>query len=325
MKWSYAAAVALSLGKGVRSQFLVEPETPADPNTIKDCTWPCTRFPLVLGNSYCIEQNWGQAPVLVTTTTTTSAKPSSTLTTLTSTTTSRSSTITTPPPTTTTTVPGNGVSTPSPIQTGMVGNCNKFHWVEKEQSCATIAAQYSISASQFLQWNPAVKSDCTGLWASTWACVGTLGTPTATTTAGNGITTPSPIQPGMVTTCNKFYRVNAGDTCDAVAFWGGAPGTQWVKQWNPAVGSDCRGLQANTYACVGVISGNGISTPLPTQTGMVKDCNKFYHVNSGDTCDAVAFWGGAPGTQWVIKWNPAVGAECRTLQAGTYACVGIMQ
>ncbi|KAK3898880.1 hypothetical protein C8A05DRAFT_37524 [Staphylotrichum tortipilum] len=182
----------------------------------------------------------------------------------------------------------------------------------------------SISTAQFVQWNPAAKSDCSGLWASTWACVGIIGNP-VTTTTGNGVATPAPIQPGMVTSCNKFYQVKSGDTCDAVAFWGGAPGTQWVKQWNPAVGADCRGLQAGTWACVGVISGNGISTPLPTQTGMVRDCNKFYHVNSGDTCDAVAFWGGAPGMQSVIKWNPAVGPECRTLQAGTYACVGVVQ
>jgi hypothetical protein len=49
----------------------------------------------------------------------------------------------------------------------MVGNCNKFHYVEKEQSCVTIATLYSISTSQFVQWNPAAKSDCSGLWALT--------------------------------------------------------------------------------------------------------------------------------------------------------------
>jgi hypothetical protein len=49
----------------------------------------------------------------------------------------------------------------------MVGNCNKFHFVDKGQTCATIAALYSISTAQFIQWNPAVNSDCTGLWAST--------------------------------------------------------------------------------------------------------------------------------------------------------------
>lgn len=39
MKWCFAAVGALFLAGGVRSQFLVEPSTKADPNTIKDCTW----------------------------------------------------------------------------------------------------------------------------------------------------------------------------------------------------------------------------------------------------------------------------------------------
>jgi hypothetical protein len=59
------------------------------------------------------------------------------------------------------------VSTPVPTQTGMVGNCNKFHFVRQDQTCEVIAALYSISTAQFIQWNPAAKSDCSGLWAST--------------------------------------------------------------------------------------------------------------------------------------------------------------
>ena len=49
----------------------------------------------------------------------------------------------------------------------MVTNCNKFHLVQENQNCETIAALYSISTAQFIQWNPAVGSSCAGLWAST--------------------------------------------------------------------------------------------------------------------------------------------------------------
>jgi hypothetical protein len=49
----------------------------------------------------------------------------------------------------------------------MVGNCNKFHFVKKDQTCTIIAALYSLSVAQFTQWNPAAKSDCSGLWAET--------------------------------------------------------------------------------------------------------------------------------------------------------------
>ncbi|KAL2167457.1 hypothetical protein VTG60DRAFT_1208 [Thermothelomyces hinnuleus] len=191
----------------------------------------------------------------------------------------------------------------------MVGNCNKSHFVEKDETCDTIAALYSISASQFLQWNPAAKADCSGLWASTYACVGIIGgtTPATTTRTGNGITTPTPVHPGMVSNCNN----------DLVS-------------WNAGIGGkDCRGLQANTFVCIGVIggtptsTGNGIPTPTPTQSGMVKNCNKFVYVNPGDTCASIASKNSISVDNFV-KWNGGVGGkDCRGLQAYTYAWIGV--
>ncbi|KAK4125354.1 carbohydrate-binding module family 50 protein [Parathielavia appendiculata] len=186
--------------------------------------------------------------------------------------------------TTSTSTPSN-TATPSPVQDGMVANRNRFHFVQQGHTCATIATLYSIS------------SDCTGLWASTYACVGVVGVnPTPTTTKpGNGITTPTPAHPGMVSNCNKFVYNNVG-------------GGQWVKLWN-GIEEDCRSIQAHTYVCIGVIggtptptrtrSGNGITTPTPAHPGMVSNCNKFVYVNPGDTCDGIAFWSGVAGGQYV--------------------------
>ncbi|KAK1565963.1 uncharacterized protein LY79DRAFT_529670 [Colletotrichum navitas] len=70
--------------------------------------------------------------------------------------------------------PGNGVATPAPIQDGMTKNCKTFHFVVSGNTCATIAQQYGITAAQFVSWNPAVGSSCTGLWANTYACVAVL-------------------------------------------------------------------------------------------------------------------------------------------------------
>ena len=36
---SFRLATVLALAQGVWAQFTVQPDTPADPNTIKDCTW----------------------------------------------------------------------------------------------------------------------------------------------------------------------------------------------------------------------------------------------------------------------------------------------
>ncbi|KAI8163641.1 LysM domain-containing protein [Colletotrichum sp. SAR 10_70] len=70
---------------------------------------------------------------------------------------------TTPPPANT---------TPQPIQDGMVSNCKKFHFVLGGQNCDSISKQYGITVANFIKWNPAAGASCTGLWASTYACVG---------------------------------------------------------------------------------------------------------------------------------------------------------
>lgn len=44
---------------------------------------------------------------------------------------------------------------------------------------------------------------------------------------------------------------------------------------NPAVKTDCSGLQADEYVGVGVkaATGTGVTTPYPVQTGMVATCD----------------------------------------------------
>lgn len=161
------------------------------------------------------------------------------------------------PPKTTTTKAGNGVTTPAPIQTGMVSNCHKFHFVETGQTCAIVAAKYSISVADFTKWNPAAKSDCSGLWGNTYACVGIIGgtattTQKATTTTKNGVSTPTPTQPGMVSNCKKFALVKKDDTCDKIVAAAKITLDNFVK-WNTGVGGKtCTSMWANTYVCIGV-------------------------------------------------------------------------
>ncbi|SPJ75358.1 uncharacterized protein FTOL_05089 [Fusarium torulosum] len=156
---------------------------------------------------------------------------------------------TTAKPTATATKASNGISTPLPIQTGMVSNCNKFHPVMSTTTCNSIQNYYQISLANFVKWNPAVGSKCTGLWANYNVCVGVIGgTPTK---PSNGVTTPSPIQPGMVSNCKKFHPVASTTTCDSIKKYYKITMEQFVK-WNPAVGSKCTGLWAKYHVCVGV-------------------------------------------------------------------------
>ncbi|KAK3941414.1 hypothetical protein QBC46DRAFT_458301 [Diplogelasinospora grovesii] len=267
--------------------------------------------------------------------------------------------LSTGPPTTstqspaTTTSSGNGISTPTPTQTGMVSNCNKFYDVVSGDGCYNIATANGISLDDFYAWNPAVGTNCTSLWPDYYVCVGITGsasvtatpistTPTtvvtSTTSSGNGISTPTPTQTGMVSNCDDFYDVVSGDGCYNIAAANNITLDDFYA-WNPAVGTNCTSLWPDYYVCVGITassatptttpppsstsSGNGISTPTPTQTGMVDNCNSFYDVVSGDSCYNIAAANNITLDNF-YAWNPAVGSSCGSLWLGYYVCVGIL-
>ncbi|KFY72525.1 hypothetical protein V499_07338 [Pseudogymnoascus sp. VKM F-103] len=260
--------------------------------------------------SYCVE---GPAPSIPTTTSTTSttSKPV--------TTSKPATTSTAVPPTTT--KPSNGVTTPEPVQPGMVDNCNRFYKVKNGDTCTTIASSVGVTIAQLASWNTQIGGTaCTGIWADYNICTGVIGgTPTS---PGNGIATPTPVQPGMVTNCNKFYKVKAGDTCVTIASSASVTVAQ-LATWNTQIGGTaCTGMWADYNICTGVIGSTPNPTPQPIQTGMVTNCKKFHLVKTGESCDTITRLYSITVANF-IKWNPAAGASCTGLWANTYACVGL--
>jgi LysM repeat protein len=158
---------------------------------------------------------------------------------------------------------GDGVTTPSPVQTGMVSDCDLFHEVISNDTCYDLAQTNSITLDEFYAWNPAVGTDCLYLELNVYVCVGVLAssstvTPTTTssstltattTTSTGGIVTPTPTQDGMVSNCNKFYDVQSGDGCWAIANEYDITLDDFYA-WNPAV-DECADLYPNYYVCVG--------------------------------------------------------------------------
>ena len=142
--------------------------------------------------------------------------------------------------TTTATTTGNGVSTPTPIQSGMVSNCNKFHIIGKTTTCQGIADYNKISISDFYKWNAGIKSDCSNLELGAYACAGIIAStsqPTTTakpTTTGNGVSTPTPIQSGMVSNCNKFHIIGKTTTCQGIADYNKISISDFYK-WNAGI------------------------------------------------------------------------------------------
>lgn len=214
----------------------------------------------------------------------------------------------------------------------MVDNCDAFYLVEENDTCETVAAKNGISATEFLAWNPNVGgAACNGLWTDAYVCVSIIGHTPSPTEPDNGIATPTPTQPGMVSNCDLFYKVVTGDTCETIAAKNGISTTQFLT-WNTKIGgAACNGLWADAYVCVSTIGhtpsptnpGNGITTPTPTQAGMVSNCDAFHHVVSGDTCATIASKHGVTVAQ-LAAWNNVGGTGCPGLWADVYLCVSII-
>lgn len=242
---------------------------------------------------------------------------------------------------------------PSPTQDGLIESCTNFYFAVANDNCAKIAKKYgTFTEAEFIAWNPAVGSDCSGIWAKTWYCVGIPGTPTApvSTTLQPSATSsstpkPSPTQDGLIESCTNFYFAVANDNCAGIAKkYGTFTEAQFIA-WNPAVGSDCSGIWAKTWYCVGIpgtptkapvtstaaptstkptSTGNGIATPLPTQPGMVSNCDDFYFVSENENCQTIVDKKGITMAQF-LTWNPDVGGTgCPGMWAKAYVCVSII-
>ncbi|KAI2819742.1 hypothetical protein CBS147343_2997 [Aspergillus niger] len=153
----------------------------------------------------------------------------------------------------------------------------------------------NFTFSQFYSWNPAVKSDCSGLQPDFYVCIGVAGSTTvASQTTFPATTTPSaatstgsylPEQTGIASSCmplppptvssisagieneykpgNKYYYVQHGDTCSDIATNHDISLNDFYS-WNPAVGTTCSDLEADYWVCVGVSGGATATTTTST-------------------------------------------------------------
>ncbi|KAF9882733.1 hypothetical protein FE257_005337 [Aspergillus nanangensis] len=222
-------------------------------------------------------------------------------------------TTSTPPDPTT---PPNGIETPLPIQPGMIDICDAFHLVQAGDTCDTITAKYKISTTQFIAWNPAVGSTCSGMWTNTYACVSIIGhnpssTTTTTTTTAPPTTTsassPCPTQSGLISICETFYKAQQSDTYEIIAqqkfpYIYSLP---LFKRWNPAVGENCDNLRPGYYYCIAT----QLHHPIP---GIIDTCKGYYQISAGDSCWSIQQKYGITAAQF-NEWNPLVGTSCASL------------
>lgn len=130
---------------------------------------------------------------------------------------------------------------PSPTQSGIASNCNKFQIAKAGDYCYQFASDNGITTNQLYAWNTVLGTNganCSTLFqAGEYYCVGV------------------PTQAGIASNCNKYAVANAGDYCYKFASDYGIT-TDQLYSWNTVLGTDgsnCSTLfQAGYSYCVGV-------------------------------------------------------------------------
>ncbi|KAI8959037.1 hypothetical protein F5Y11DRAFT_359517 [Daldinia sp. FL1419] len=325
-----------------------------NPDVTDDCGtnfWP--------GYSYCVGID-PNMPI-----TTSSSSTISTTTSSSSSVTSNSTITTSVPPNTepyTTNWPiTNWTITPTTIETnfppqrtqlGQPPACNNWYYVNPTDTCDGIVSTNSwLTLENLHAWNPALDSDCSGLYAGWWLCIGIPTTSTAefgwTTTdappdiptfTGNYTFTPlpevnstfvaSPTQTGIVSGCLSYYQAQSGDTCRNIVDGNYLTQDEFLAM-NPALNGNCDGLWEGYYYCV--VGPSGITAMPPTATsppatipsGQTSDCSHWYQ-RDGESCADIVTMFGIFSLSDFITWNPSVGGEsCQGIVDGAWYCVGI--
>lgn len=202
-----------------------------------------------------------------------------------------------------------------------------------------------------LSWNPTLNSDCSGLFAGWWVCIGTPPTSTEqfawTTTGATAVIptftgnytfttfpevdssfTASPTQTGIVSGCLSYYQAQTGDTCRNIVDGHFLTEADFMAM-NPALNGNCDGLWVDYWYCV--VGPQGItampitatSPPASTPSGQTGQCQHWYQ-SEGQSCSDIVAMFGAFSLADFISWNPSVGGEsCGGIVDGAWYCVGV--
>ncbi|CZT24377.1 uncharacterized protein RCC_10102 [Ramularia collo-cygni] len=231
------------------------------------------------------------------------------------------------------------------FDTSTPANCTVWATTQPGDTCNGIEWYFNITQTEFASWNPSLKNDCSGLSLNNYSYCAqikqppssddyTYTLPNPTSTATDSEDAYSPVQTGISSNCDSYFYVAKNETCQGIVdYYDGLFSLEDFYSWNPAVQKDCSQLFAGYFVCVGLTSSptqlpatNTASPtatgPSPEQTGLTSDCDDFYLVQSGDTCQAISDKNGIK-LQDFYTWNPAVESDCSHLYLGYYVCVGV--
>lgn len=230
------------------------------------------------------------------TTTTTSSKAPTTTTTTTK---APTTTTTTTKVTTSATSSYNGVPPPGPTGTGTVSGCQKWYTAVDGDWCSKIADANNIALTDFMSWNPSVKTDCSAVYIGYSYCIAIKTTVSSSATT----TTTTPVVKPTTTTTTTTTTSKAPTTVPVTTTK--APTT----------------IATTTTTKAPVTTTTGVAAPSPTREGTVSGCTKWDLAVAGDTCSVIATRNNVD-VNTFMAWNPTVNApSCSGLWGGYYYCV----
>ena len=175
------------------------------------------------------------------------------------------------------------------------------------------------------------------------SCLNSTNSSSATITTLARQAAPSPTQPGISPSCNKYSQAHQGIQCGQFANASGITADN-LYSWNTVLGPTGKGCEThfltNYYYCVGttststfpavkvVINDSVSAAPKPTQNGISPLCTQYSQASQGDTCATLNIANDSGiSRQQFFTWNEMLGPKGQTCDANYWAkywyCVGI--
>ncbi|KAB8075217.1 hypothetical protein BDV29DRAFT_155828 [Aspergillus leporis] len=226
------------------------------------------------------------------------------------------------------------VFTPNPAQSGLPSDCRGFYQATSGDTCQSILSRFKyITEKQLHEWNPVLKNDCSGFWAGYYYCVAAYPEDGVPPVPSVLTATPSPRERNITSNCKAWYQVIDNSNCKDILNKFGTFTKKDFVAWNPTIREDCSGLKRGYWYCVAVqdtpathiVPWQPLESPkfYPRQPNVAMNCNKWWLVSRGQTCETVAYLNSISLDDF-FKWNPDVGVpHCNNLLADYEVCVGV--
>ncbi|KAF1833739.1 hypothetical protein BDW02DRAFT_598793 [Decorospora gaudefroyi] len=194
-----------------------------------------------------------------------------------------------------------------PVHPGQPPNCNGWHTVVLGDNCENVSQRYGISLERFLEWNPAVSSDCrNNFWRESAYCV-RIGKSSSEPTASTSKTTST----------SKAISTSMSMSQTTITSVSTAPTTSYNSTYSI--------LHPVTSWNLSTTSTDGAWPPTKTLAGQTAICNAWHRVVPGDTCERLLRIFGFQSLDVFLSWNPAAEEDCEMLIADYWVCVGVQR